>query len=233
VSTVVASSLATALDSAHDNASALASTLGRASYLADTSARADTLALAHALASDLGHARLFAQSLDSARIGALYGVLAFADVRTRGLVEDFTHGRVNELLDSRAAARARSLADDLSRARGLADDLFRARGLADILARASNITFPSDAEADANRNEPQRGRIVVARSAGRLVAIAARLVPASHRSRYAEEFRCELWDQAEAGAGRWCQMLYAARQLARAPRLRAELQAPHRRRASL
>jgi len=65
--------------------------------------------------------------------------------------------------------------------------------------------------------------------AGHLLAAAARLLPASDRARYAEEFRSELAEIARAGAGRRPQLAYAARQLMSARRLRADLRAPRRR----
>ncbi len=71
----------------------------------------------------------------------------------------------------------------------------------------------------------------VAPSAGRVLAMAARLLPAADRTRYAAEFRSELWELAQAGAGRWRQLGYAGRQLLAACELRAALRAPRRRRA--
>ena len=61
--------------------------------------------------------------------------------------------------------------------------------------------------------------------------MAARLLPAADRAGYAEEFRCELWELAQAGAGRWGQLAYAGRQAGSALRLRAAVRAPARRRA--
>jgi hypothetical protein len=58
----------------------------------------------------------------------------------------------------------------------------------------------------------------VAPFAGRMVGHTTRLLPAADRARYAEEFRSELWDLAEIGAGRCQQVLYAASQLTRAGR---------------
>ncbi|MGI5227387.1 hypothetical protein [Actinoallomurus sp. CA-142502] len=66
-------------------------------------------------------------------------------------------------------------------------------------------------------------------SARQLLQVATRLLPGCDRARYAEEFRSELWDL--AGAGRWQQILYAARQLLRAGHLRIELKAPRRSKA--
>jgi hypothetical protein len=62
-----------------------------------------------------------------------------------------------------------------------------------------------------------------------LLAAAARLLPAKERLRYAEEFRSELWEIAQAGGRCRAQLAYAARQLLAARRLRAALRAPQRR----
>lgn len=53
----------------------------------------------------------------------------------------------------------------------------------------------------------------VAPPAVRLLSAVARLLPAAYRARYEEEFRAELWDLAQAGAGRLWQVAYALRQL--------------------
>jgi hypothetical protein len=84
---------------------------------------------------------------------------------------------------------------------------------------------PADARAS---GRGQFGARCVAPSAGRLAAAAARLLPASERARYAEEFRSELWEIAQADSRR-AQLAYAARQLVAARRLRAGLQVPRRR----
>jgi hypothetical protein len=78
----------------------------------------------------------------------------------------------------------------------------------------------------------QRGQVGMAWSASQLVSVAAQLLPTPDRARYDEEFRGELWDLAEAGAGRRRQIGYAGRQLTRAPRLRMELKNPRQRKAS-
>jgi hypothetical protein len=59
----------------------------------------------------------------------------------------------------------------------------------------------------------QREATRVTPTAGRLLATAARLLPAVDRARYAEEFRSELWDIARAGAARRGQLRYACQQL--------------------
>jgi hypothetical protein len=78
----------------------------------------------------------------------------------------------------------------------------------------------------------QRPIVNVAPSACRLLAIAARILPAVDRTRFAEEFRAELWEIARAGAGRRHQVRYALRQATRTVTLRSAVLAPRRRRAS-
>jgi hypothetical protein len=77
----------------------------------------------------------------------------------------------------------------------------------------------------------QSAGVRIAPTAGRLLAAAAHLLPASDRGRYAAEFRAELWEIAHAGASRRGQLAYAAQQVRSARRLRAELRAPRRERA--
>lgn len=79
----------------------------------------------------------------------------------------------------------------------------------------------------------------VARSALSLLAAAARLLPATARARYTEEYRSELWDLADSGAGlmrqlrsRMRQLRYALNQLASARRMRLALRSPHSRNAA-
>lgn len=64
------------------------------------------------------------------------------------------------------------------------------------------------------------------------MAATAQLLPTPGRARYTAEFRSELWELAQSGAGRWAQVAYAARQLRSVWSLRAALQAPVRRRAA-
>jgi hypothetical protein len=59
-------------------------------------------------------------------------------------------------------------------------------------------------------------------TAGRLLAVATRLLPPTDRTRYLEEFSAELASIAEGGGSRRAQVAYAARQLASARRLRTE-----------
>ena len=68
--------------------------------------------------------------------------------------------------------------------------------------------------------------------ARRLVAVAARHLPAAERARYSEEFRSELAEIARAGGGRRAQLAYGARQVMSAVRLRAALRSPRQRSAA-
>lgn len=76
-----------------------------------------------------------------------------------------------------------------------------------------------------------RARPRVAPLAPRLLGMAARLLPEADRARYAEEFRCEVWELAAAGAARWGQRACAARVLTRAWETWAALRATARRQA--
>ncbi len=69
------------------------------------------------------------------------------------------------------------------------------------------------------------------RAAGRIAGLAARVLPASHRVRYRDEYRSELHDIAAAGASWWQQVAYAIRLLNLSWELRHELRRPTARRA--
>lgn len=117
----------------------------------------------------------------------------------------------------------------------------RLRGHVIDRARASDGEFASDCARDIDlaltrdlgrAGQEQHGARRVVPLAGQLLAAAARLLPAGDRARYAEEFRSELAEIARAGAGRRRQLAYAARVVLSVRRLRADLQAPRRRRAA-
>ena len=69
----------------------------------------------------------------------------------------------------------------------------------------------------------------VAAPAERLIAGAARLLPAANQARYREEYHSELWEMAAAGADRHLQLAYAIRQVIRTIPLRVAVLAPRRR----
>jgi hypothetical protein len=84
-----------------------------------------------------------------------------------------------------------------------------------------------------NRAEVPRKRSTrVGRSADHLLAVAVRMLPSAGRTRYAEEYRAELWDLAQSGAGRSRQLRYALRQLGHAIAMGRAL-GPARRRSAL
>jgi hypothetical protein len=78
--------------------------------------------------------------------------------------------------------------------------------------------------------EPRARR--VAPSAVGLLAAAAYLLPATDRARYAQEYRSELWDLAQSGAGRPRQLRYALSQLRRVVPMGFALRSPRRRGAA-
>jgi hypothetical protein len=84
----------------------------------------------------------------------------------------------------------------------------------------------------AKQSPGSSGRWPVVPAANRLAGLAMRLLPATARCRYAQEFQSELWELAQAGEPRRRQIGYAWRQLRSALFLRAELAAPSRRKAS-
>ena len=65
-----------------------------------------------------------------------------------------------------------------------------------------------------------------------LAGAAAFLLPGTGRDRYAEEFRSELWDLAQSGAGRLQQLRYGFRQLCSALPMRLALRSPQRKNAA-
>lgn len=160
---------------------------------------------------------------------------------------------------ARCAEDARTLADDvlpldgdldaagLERLQALADGLTAGRDLAlrirDSYTDAAHYFALANDLTDAHARTVALARALLpgapgrrsgkrqVRTARRLVAAAARMLPAGDRARYAEEFRSELAEIALAGGGRAAQLGYAARQLMSSVRLRADLKAPRRRSA--
>jgi hypothetical protein len=136
-------------------------------------------------------------------------------------------------------ASARDLARNLNRTIACARDLARDRAL--VVLRDEAHGFACDLWRDLARgtgrmavHESQPGHRVgrVAPSAGWLLTTAARLLPVADRARYSEEYRSELWEIADAGAGRRQQVRYSVRQLTRVARLRGAVIAPRTRNAS-
>ena len=78
----------------------------------------------------------------------------------------------------------------------------------------------------------QRSTRRIAPLAAGLLAAASRLLPAADRDRYDGEYRSELWERAQSGAGRLGQLRYALGQLRRAPRVALALRSPRHRGAA-
>jgi hypothetical protein len=183
----------------------------------------------HVLDDARGWASALGNSLKLAR--AATDACEFASARGGAA----THARELASALGRAATYARELASARDRARGhavdrirdldrdfprdLARDLARYRGLAGSLA--VYLTFHS-----VTPEVKQR----VARSAnsmpGRVMALAVRMLPASERVRYREEFRSELLDPEFLTLPRRKQLRYALWVLARTPSLRWALNDP-------
>jgi len=85
--------------------------------------------------------------------------------------------------------------------------------------------------ADAVDLRQQKARKIAPSAIGLLTA-TVRLLPAGHRNRYHQEYRSELVDLAQAGAGRIGQLRYAFRQLRSAPQMRFTLRSPRRKGAT-
>jgi len=78
----------------------------------------------------------------------------------------------------------------------------------------------------------RRGVRRVVPSAAGLLAVAVRPLPVADRTRYAEEYRSELWELTQSGAGRWRQLRYALRQLRSSLSVGFALRSPRRRGAA-
>ena len=150
---------------------------------------------------------------------------------------DLARARARDLADARARAlvdtynRADVLARLLARTgvRNLVRDLDTALNRADVLARTLDRAYKRALGLDRANGSGQPGARRVAPSAASLLTTAARLLPAAHRSRYAEEYQSELWDLAQAGAGRIRQLRYALCQFRNAVPISVALRAPRRR----
>ena len=72
----------------------------------------------------------------------------------------------------------------------------------------------------------------VASSASGLLAAAAKPLPVADRARYAEEYRRELWELAQSGAGSLRQLRYALRQVLHTLPMSFALRSPRRKSAA-
>jgi hypothetical protein len=82
------------------------------------------------------------------------------------------------------------------------------------------------------RKKRRRAAARLAWPARGLADAASFLLPSADRDRYSKEFRSELWDLAQDGAGCFMQMRYALRQLRGALPMRMALRPPRRRSAA-
>lgn len=165
------------------------------------------------IAGDLVHAL----RLDNVYDGTT-PVLDFARDLAQVTEMNLSYASAGEILCARARELVLHLEGDLDR--DLDPDLAfaydRAQELLGVLQAAT---------ASINAVTPARGPGALA---GRLLAAAAWLVPTRNRARYAEEFRSELAEVAQAGGGRFAQLAYALRVAASSVRLRVALASPRR-----
>jgi hypothetical protein len=127
----------------------------------------------------------------------------------------------NACFHAEGLARVLARSQDRVRVRHRVLVRLRIRDLESNLGRAGNIVGVATA--------PARRRVMP--SAGRLLAAAVWVLPAADRARYADEYRSELWELAQAGAGRIRQLGYALRQLRSAASTGFALRSPRRRSA--
>ena len=127
--------------------------------------------------------------------------------------------------------RARALAERYAKAHDLDDDraidLIRALAFGLPLAVLNRVFGRGRPHARGDFEATQ-----VARWPSGLLAASVRLLPATDRARYAEEYQSELRDLAQAGGGRIRQLRYALRQLRGAPAMGFALRSPRRRSAA-
>jgi len=179
-----------------------------------------------ALVEDLSRAWELADALASTNLRRVNTIQLY---RARKLVRLLNHAcphtLINNLGPTRYPALIRLISPLLAagiREDILVSDLSHVRRLARALARAND---------SANESGQPRARRIAPSAAALLVA-AIRLLPAADRARYTEEFRSELWDLMQDGAGSARQVRYAFRQLSRAFLTSFELRFPRRRGAA-
>jgi hypothetical protein len=156
------------------------------------------------------------------------------------LTTDRVTGRVINRVINHASARIINGLGDRASARLLAAALGRILfcGMAGGLVLGYFFVFFFHVAREAAREAAREvgdavpGEVRVARPASRLAAVAARLLPAADRSRYAEEYWSELWDLAAAGAARRLQVRHALWLAVRALEMRGALREPRRRNAA-
>lgn len=123
----------------------------------------------------------------------------------------------------------------MARDRAIADNRISSYDLADSYNRAVAHAYSTALRLSSDLGKIRRSRrrkkdlaVRVTMLAAQPAAAASRLLPAVQRARYGEEYRCELWELASAGAGRRQQIGCALRQLRCAVPLRAAAMSPRR-----
>jgi hypothetical protein len=207
--------LALARDIARAHAAALASDLGRARSLTKNvtltaAGSRNLIRTAHSFAVDIGHLYFSARRLDQAVAdGALS--LDYSRALTRQLVIDM----------SLAAQRACGFAYDTS-------ELVGCLHAAGKNAEALVLTLDEQAS-------PVESAVVavrVSKPARWVMTLALRALPVMERSRYAEEWRSELWDLAEGPGSQRRQVIHALRTMACAVPQRSSIRQGRRRAAA-
>ncbi|GAA3570702.1 hypothetical protein GCM10022419_059430 [Nonomuraea rosea] len=176
------------------------------------------------LAGTLEDARI--PDLTTTPLAALDRGLDQARILTRGLADERVIGGARRRARALAGARAcgRILEPARTLARTLGDVQLRARELDRDLGQAVRLVYElskwlshqEPAHVIAKRNN-------IARSAELLVEVMTRLLPAMHRSRYAEELHAELYELARLKATSSVQLRYSVHQLRRVLELRLAL----------
>lgn len=184
--------------------------------------RASILELSYARDLDAGAIRALAHVGDAIDARDLEASLEAADTLASALDAALKaiHARIFYL--DAVGARGRDLESYLQTAVELALDLPA------VLTR-SFVRRPAQDDPEPQAELEAR---CITRPAGRLVAIATRLLPAANRARYFEEYQSELWEIANSGGSRRKQFWYASRQFLRVVPLRGAVLAPRKRKAS-
>jgi hypothetical protein len=190
----------------------------------------DAVGRARGLSRALSRGGTAFQRGDAASLHALAGTLGRAATlssRDRALSRD-PAGRalISYLTDASTTARAFDARVSRARARELAASREKARAAA--LARRKARVRPQRHARDA---APRVGRLM-ALAAGRLTTLAAWLLPASDRGRYAEEYQSELREIGRGSRPARRQLLYALCLLRATPWLCMRLRTSRRRDAS-
>jgi hypothetical protein len=139
------------------------------------------------LARDLDRVCDLARDLD--QVCGLAQAQASVHTRVRALIDTLEHTRTLALALDRDLADGRTLA--AIRARALARDIENLHEqFGDLLSELHTSVAAT----------PRRKRRQHSRIARRMTAVAVRILPSAHRTRYAQEFAAELYDLAEQSA---------------------------------